>query len=284
MPAEDLHVETPHDETPANLVEVGVYSNERDGFDHGLVSLMLGHPFWLVPSDATFRLLVEPTVAEEVREQLKKYDRESVGWPPPPIPVDASRRPAEWFTPLTWALSVLAAFWVQTLWPGITEAGLLDPRAVMDRGEIWRTVTALFLHADIGHLISNLISGVFVFSAVLTTMGRRRGWLAIAAAAVLGNFAAVAMNAANDYRSLGASTAVFGALGLLTGRAIRRLLETDHPHRLRALFGALAAGVTVLGLYGAGGQQVDVLAHVTGFISGAILAGLGRGLVWSATA
>jgi len=252
-------------------VEVGVYASEREGFDHGLVALMLGHPFWLVPSNHAFRLLVEPQAADDVRAQLVKYDRESVGWPPRPIAPETSRRSVELATPFVWALSVLAIFWAQALTPGLTEAGMLDARAVIVRGEIWRAVTALFLHADIGHLVSNVIGGVFVFSAVLTTMGRRRGWLLIGAAAVLGNLVAAALNAGSDYQSVGASTAVFGALGLLTGRAIRVLFKTDHPHRGRAMFGALAAGATILGLYGAGGQHVDVLAHLTGFASGVIL-------------
>lgn len=232
---------------------------------------MLGHPFWLVPSNQAFQLLVEGAVADEVRGQLAKYDRESVDWPPRPIGPDSSRRPTELFTPVLWSFVVLAVFRAQAQWPRVTDEGMLDAQAIFSRGEIWRAATALFLHGDLGHLISNLIGGIFVFSAVLTTIGRLRGWLLIGAAAVLGNMGAAALNISHEYRSLGASTAVFAALGLLTGRAIRGLLRTDHPHRGRALFGALAAGATILGLFGAGGQQVDVLAHLTGFVAGTIL-------------
>jgi len=283
-------METLGDEIPQNLVEVGMYSTERDGFDHGLVSLMLGHPFWLVPSNRSFQLLVEPAVAKDVLEQLAKYDRESVGWPPRPVvpDPDTAKRSVEFFTPMLWCLSVLLVFRAQAEWPWVTDAGMVDARAVISRGEIWRAATALFLHGDLGHLTSNLISGIFVFSAVLTTMGRLRGWLLIGASAVLGNLAAASLNVSNAYHSLGASTAVFAALGLLTGRAVRVLLKADHPHRGRALFGALAAGATILALYGAGGQQVDVLAHLTGFISGTIFGVIasvvGREKLWSAAA
>jgi membrane associated rhomboid family serine protease len=271
VPSPDFHAETVIDGIPADLVEAGVYATSKEGFDHGLVVLTLGYPFWLTPAGDAFRLLVEPHAFIAVREQLACFDRESVGWPPRPIVDHSPARKTELFTPLLWCLAVLAAFWAQGEWPGFTDAGVLDPQALFDRGEWWRPITALFLHADIGHLVSNALSGVFVFSALLTTFGCRRGWLLLALAAVAGNLAVAALNHPGSYRSLGASTAIFAAIGLLTGRAIRVVLRADHPHRWRTLFVPLATGLTVLALYGAGGQQVDVVAHVTGFVSGMIL-------------
>ena len=99
-------------------------------------------------------------------------------------------------------------------------AGALDTQAVFDRGEWWRLGTALFLHADFGHLISNVLSGMFAFAAVLSTIGRRQGWLLLALASATGNLAIAALNYPGPYLSLGASTAIFAALGLLTGRAM----------------------------------------------------------------
>src|SRR5690606_15365544 len=99
----------------------------------------------------------------------------------------------------------------QTRANGWTAAGALDARALFERGEWWRPLTALFLHADAAHLLSNLMSGGFVLSAVLTTMGRWRGWLLLAVAAVTGNLAAAALHGTGEYRSLGASTGVFAA-------------------------------------------------------------------------
>jgi membrane associated rhomboid family serine protease len=263
-----LQVETSNDETPVNLVEVGTYSTERDGFDHGLVSLTLGHPFWLVPSNESFQLLVEAGAAETVREQLSKYDRESVSWPPRPISPGSAHARIELLTPVLWCLLVLASFRAQAEWPGLTEAGAVDSQAILQRGEIWRAFTALFLHGDLGHLVSNLFSGLLVFSAVTTTIGRARGWCLVALAAVVGNLAAALAHYPESYRSLGASTAIFAALGILTGKSVRTMLGSDRRTRWRAMFTPLATGLTVLALYGAGGQQVDVLAHVTGFTAG----------------
>lgn len=258
----------------ADLVEVGSYVSMDAGFERGIVALAIDAPFWLMPTDGGFRLLVRPENAARVREQIAWFDEESAGWPPRPIAAPVAARPVDLLTPLLWLVVVVVSFWIQGRLPGWTAFGAMDVRAVFERGELWRAFTALFLHADLGHLVSNTLSGVFVFSAVVTTLGRLRGWLLLAVAAVLGNFAAAAAHAGSEYRSVGASTAVFAALGLLTGRAVRAVIGVRHPHRWRTIFVPLAAGVAVLGLYGAGEQRVDVVAHVTGFA-----AGLGLGFV-----
>jgi rhomboid protease GluP len=103
------------------------------------------------------------------------------------------------------------------------------------------------------------------------TIGRRRGWLLLAVASLAGNLAITALNYPGPYRSLGASTAIFAGLGLLTGRAVRVLRWTHRPRRWRPVFGPLAAGLTLLGLFGAGGLHTDVGAHLAGFAAGLIL-------------
>jgi rhomboid protease GluP len=256
---------------PAYLVEVGVYASAEEGFNHGLVALTLGHSFWLRSAANTYRLLVEPHAAELVRQQLWEFERESLRWPPRPFADPAPSARLELVSPLLWCAMVLVSFWAQGEWTAWTGMGALDAKAVFERDEWWRLISALFLHGDVGHLVSNLASGIFVFSAVLTTIGIRTGWLLLTVASVGGNLAAAAVKYPGVYRSLGASTAIFAAVGLLTGRALRVVWRGNHPHRWRAPFVPLAAGLTVLALHGTGGQQVDVVAHVTGFSAGLAL-------------
>jgi membrane associated rhomboid family serine protease len=278
MPLPDSSEEAGGGGIPEDLVEAGIYATSAEGFDHGLVVLALGAPYWLIPDQGRYRLLVEPQAATAAREHLACFDRESAGWPPPPAKNLAPRK-YELATPLLWALITLLAFCAQQARPGHWEAAAdLDARAVFDRGEGWRLGTALFLHADFGHLISNELSGIFVFAAVISTIGRGRGWLLLALASLSGNLAIAALCYPSPYRSLGASTAIFAGLGLLTGRAIRlvraaapALSERRWAGRWRAVFVPLAAGATLLGLFGAGGMEVDVGAHFTGF---------GAGLIW----
>ena len=277
MSLSELSAEADGGRVPDDLAEAGVYPTSAAGFDHGLVVLAMGQPYWLAPDKSGFRLLVEPSAIEAAREQLECFDRESLDWPPRPAAPEAPARKTEFFTPLLWALAVLAVFCGQNEWPGAWEtAGTLDARAVFGHDEWWRLGTALFLHADLGHLTSNVLSGIFVFAAVLSTIGRCRGWLLLAVASIAGNFAIAALNYPGPYRSLGASTAIFAGLGLLTGRAIRAVRRARHPHRWRAVFVPLAAGLTLLGLFGAGDLRTDVGAHVTGFAAGLVL-GFWRG-------
>jgi membrane associated rhomboid family serine protease len=257
----------PAEPAPEALVEAGRYRNAQDGFEHGLAVLALGDAYWLLAGEGGFRLLVEPAAADRAREQLARFDRENAGWPPQPV-LDGPARPLDLLTPLIWAIVVIAAFREQTLHPPWTDAGLLD-RAAMLRGEWWRPFTALFLHGDASHLASNLLGGLLAFAAVASTFGRRRGWLLLALSAVAGNVAVALAHTGEAYRSLGASTAIFAAVGLLTGRAMGLVARHRRAHRWRAFFLPVATGLTVLGLQGAGDSgQVDVMAHVAGFIAG----------------
>jgi membrane associated rhomboid family serine protease len=254
---------------PEGLAEAGVYASYRAGFEHSVVVLAMGRPCWLVSDLAAHRLLVEPAALAAVRSQLARYDRESVGWPPAPVSAGTPTGANGLFDALLWAAAVLAIFRFGARFE-LAERGLLDAAAVLGRGEWWRVATALFLHADAEHIVSNLLPGMLVVAAVITTLGRWRGWLLLAGASIAANVALVLLSAAHPYRSLGSSTGIFAGLGLLVGGALRRAGWSRHPHRWRSVFVPVAAGLTVLALYGAGGVRVDVLAHVVGFLAGAL--------------
>jgi rhomboid protease GluP len=270
MPSADPINVPPGDPLPGELTEVGVYRTAAEGFDHGLVVLAAGHPYWLVPSERGYQLLVEPLELDWIRRQLALFDQESAGWPPAPDTAPRGRR-LELATPLLWSLAVMAVFGCQGRWPGrLEDAGALDTQAVFDRGQWWRLGTSLFLHADVGHLVSNMCSGIFVFSAVLTTIGLRRGWCLLALASVTGNLAIAALAYPGPYRSLGASTAIFAGLGLLSGRAVRAGTRTPGPRDWRLALAPIAAALALLGLFGMGGLHVDVGAHATGLAGGVL--------------
>ena len=82
----------------------------------------------------------------------------------------------------------------------------------------------------------------------------------------------LAIHSAGSYRSIGASTAVFAALGLLAGHAAVRIARQTKA-RWRVIIRPLASALVVLGLFGAGGQNIDVIAHATGFGAGLLLGG-----------
>jgi rhomboid protease GluP len=153
------------------------------------------------------------------------------------------------------------------------DAGRLQAGLVRD-GEWWRTVTALTLHADTPHLLGNLIFGaLFGYFASVMLASSAAAWLSILLAGATGNL----LNALLQpwqHTSIGASTAVFAALGLIAGYQWRIQLQPEEKW-LRRL-GPLGAGIALLAMLGTGGERTDVSAHLTGF-----LCGLGAGFGWS---
>jgi membrane associated rhomboid family serine protease len=142
---------------------------------------------------------------------------------------------------------------------------------VVRDGEWWRSVTALTLHVDFGHLISNLLFGIVFGFMAGRTLGGGVAWLAIVIAGTLGN-SINALIQDRAHTSIGASTAVFSALGVLVANALRHWGDKSSRWiRWRPLIG----GVVLLGFTGVGGERTDVAAHFTGFLAGLAIGWLG---------
>jgi membrane associated rhomboid family serine protease len=148
--------------------------------------------------------------------------------------------------------------------------GALDAGA---RGEWWRTVTALTLHLDQEHLLGNVLFGAVAGIAAGRLLGPGVAWAGILGAAALANYAEILISPVT-HRAVGASTAVFAALGLLSGMAWRQRLTLRERRWYR--WAPLIAGICLLTLLGAGSAHVDVLGHTLGF-----LFGLGLGWVYA---
>ena len=148
--------------------------------------------------------------------------------------------------------------------------GQMDAAGVRN-GEWWRLLTALSLHADAAHLFGNAAFGSFFGYTVARYLGNGFGWLAIIASAALGNLVNSIVSG-GDHRSIGASTAVFAALGLLSSYCWRRGFPVGASRRER--LAPVIAGIGLLAFTGAGGENTDLGAHLFGFV-----AGFGAGLV-----
>ena len=140
-------------------------------------------------------------------------------------------------------------------------------------GDWWRPITALTLHADAAHLLGNAAFGSFFGYSVARYLGGGAGWLAILVCGGLGNLANAVLSGA-DHRSIGASTAIFAALGLVSAWCWRRGFPPGATRRER--FAPVVAGLGLLAFTGTGGVGTDIGAHLTGFV-----AGFGGGLVFA---
>ena len=150
------------------------------------------------------------------------------------------------------------------------EAGLLSSQRLLAHGEWWRAVTALTLHADVPHVVANLAAGLLFGGWLTTSFGAGLAWLLILLSGALGNLLTAWIYFPTEHRSLGASTAVFGALGLLVGDTLGQLCRRRHGRSWWRWILPLGAGVSLLAYLGAGEGKasVDVLAHLSGFFVG----------------
>jgi rhomboid protease GluP len=131
--------------------------------------------------------------------------------------------------------------------------------------EWWRAMTALTLHLDQEHLLGNLLFGVVAGIAAGRLLGPGVAWASILGAGALANYVEILIAPAT-HRAVGASTAVFAALGLLAGLAWRQRLTLRERRWYR--WAPLIAGICLLTLLGAGNAHVDVLGHALGFLFG----------------
>jgi membrane associated rhomboid family serine protease len=145
------------------------------------------------------------------------------------------------------------------------ERGSADAHKILD-GELWRALTALTLHADVAHALSNAVALALFLGIVSSVLGTGVGCLGVLLAGAGGNIANALVHA-SPHVSIGASTAVFAAVGLLGGLGMRRTTV----FRGRRAWLPAAAALALLGLLGTGGERVDVWAHLCGFLAGAVL-------------
>ena len=114
------------------------------------------------------------------------------------------------------------------------------------------------------------MAGALFLSAVFRAFGFGVGGALALAAGALGNLANAFVQAPS-HATIGASTAVFGALGLLVGRALA-LRRT--PLRGRPAWLPIGAALALLAMLGTEGQRVDLWAHGLGLAAGVVLGAL----------
>jgi membrane associated rhomboid family serine protease len=203
--------------------------------------------------------------AAGARRELAAYAAESRAAAAPRVA--AAARGLAWPGALVYVLVIVVVALVaprMAFGPDWFVAGRIDG-ARLAAGEWWRTITALTLHADAAHLLGNACFGAFFGYSVARYLGGGFGWLLIVACGALGNLANGTFSGAG-HRSIGASTAVFAALGILSAYLWRRGFPAAATRRER--IAPLVAGIGLLAFTGAGGVNTDIGAHLFGYVAG----------------
>ncbi len=244
--------------------------NRQSCSDRALVLAAAQVPHQLVDDGMTAALVVPAEYSARAVHELRLYDDEN----PPVRPKQRKKIVYQDAAPglIGYVFVVSAIAWFagySVFGHDWFEAGRVDGELIR-RGEWWRTITALTLHSGPRHLIGNLVFGLLFGLFAGRLLGSGVAWLAIIAAAATGN-AANTLLLESAHRSVGASTAVFAALGLVAGFVWRGQFMAQDRWSYR--YGPIVGGLALLMYTGTGGPNTDIGAHLFGFVCG-FLAGI----------
>lgn len=267
---------------------IPVFQSPRRGAcdERALVLLALGIASLIERVDDGFVLLVDAQDGARAASQLRSYELERElerQHAATAVPAPAPLYGAAWVGCLLYAAVLLAVALMIANGIGRLDAferGTLDGAAVQ-AGQWWRAWTALTLHLDAAHLFANLGAGCWFGYLASRQLGGGVAWLLTLQGAAAANLLEGLLGSP-DHRAVGASTAVFAALGMLSAYAWR--MRQQLPLRWPQRWAPLVAGVVLLGWLGSGGEDTDLVGHVAGFGVGvalgvlAALPGVRRGL------
>ena len=228
-----------------------------------LVLAAAGIPHRVEPWGDRWTLIVLDDDVSRASDALEDFEAEEARR----VPVEASAdRAVPWFLGVLAGTLLLAGFVVvgsPDSAPRWFERGAAVAGSM--RTEPWRAVTGLTLHLDVAHVAGNAVATAVLLPAIAHRLGAGVGLLLVLLAGAAGNLLA-ALAHAPSHAAVGASTATFGAVGILG--ALRLFPGAEVPRRWKS-WTVPAACLVLLTLLGAG-RGADVLAHVTGFLSGAV--------------
>jgi membrane associated rhomboid family serine protease len=234
---------------------------------YGLVLDAYGIPYSTVKSGSGWKILVDETIHDRALSLIEQYLKENQN----NSPLDAQETETHQRTYSgIWVSLILMACSIAINMSGSVDKIVREYGASaydILNGEIYRTVTALMLHASYPHLAGNMV-GIAIFgTAVCNITGTGVGWLMILLTGILGNLANAALFR-YGHISIGASTSVFGAVGILAAYQLSRKMKIA-GQRMKAWL-PLAGGLALLGLLGSS-KHSDLTAHLFGFIAGIFL-------------
>ncbi len=214
-----------------------------------------------------FGVYVTPADVLRAGWELDQYDAENNTaeaparhQDPPVVSVSFMVTALAYAAVLTFFFGAARQNWLEIDWAG--EGAMVAYHVISDL-QLWRTVTALLLHLDPAHLAANLAFGIVFVWLLAKQVGSGISWLSVLFAGAAGNLAN-AMWQSPTHTSIGASTAVFGAIGLLA--ALRH--QWRPPKASLRYWAPLGGGLMLMVFLGFGTGNVDYGAHVLGFAAG----------------
>lgn len=240
----------------------------RDCEDRAFMLRAVGIASAIVLRADRFSLEVAEPDEHRALAHLSQYEAENR--PPAPQPPAPPLHPNAWAGCMGYAAWLLGVAYVIS--NGLVRldafrTGELDAARVQ-AGQWWRAWTALTLHLSGPHLAANLGAGIWFGYLAGRQLGVGVAWLLIVAGGGTANLLE-GLFGPPWHQSVGASTAVFTALGLMSAYTWRERLRL--PQSWVQRWGPLVAGIVLLGWLGTAGKHTDIMAHVLGFGIGVLL-------------
>ena len=257
------------DPDPSELAEISRHRQRREAEERGLVLLAMGIEYWILRRDGENALCVEERNRGNALRELEKFEADH----------ETKSFEHAGFSGKTSSLSLFVFGWVMAMFflaQQIAPAWWMDKgdaaNGAILRGQWWRAITALTLHADMEHIVANIATGLLFAAFLVPLLGTGVAWFAIVLSGALGNFLNAWFYRHEEHASIGASTAVFGALGILVAWQVAARLMAIRKFRAWELIVPIGAGLALLGYLGAGDAhaRTDFMAHFWGFVAGAL--------------
>lgn len=238
-----------------------------------------GIPCRTVRGDDGWHLVVPAPSYDRAEEEVRLFEEENRDWPPL-LPPDRTMGGS--------LLATLSVLFLLATFYNITRLDLVlagpspvdwfavgsaDAETIVN-GQWWRAVTALTLHGDVAHLAGNLAIGGVLVVLLCGEVGTGLAWSLILGSGILGNLVNAFLYS-SGHVSVGASTAVFGAVGILAAAGVVR----HRRHQRRRWLLPVAAGLALLAALGTAGEHTDLGAHLFGFLAGILFGAVAEYLV-----
>ncbi len=247
------------------------YSTNHKKFSE--ISLLLSSqniPHHIKIEGPQLQIWVESQLLDKCRILMDVYEKENLNW------ADSLRPQMD----MAWSASPILMLLPPTLlfflqinpgFPGmaLTRAGECDAHRIY-AGEVWRCITGLSLHADGRHYVSNLLSGYIILNFLVAKLPFGAVMFMLLILSATANYLVAFSALSTGHHSIGFSTSVFGALGMLASQQWMENMSRSNlgQRSLAPLFG----GIFLVIMMGTG-ENSDIRAHVFGFAMG-VLGGL----------
>lgn len=141
-------------------------------------------------------------------------------------------------------------------------------RFSVQKGDVWRLVTAQFLHGNIMQLLSNMISLHFIGIFLEPLLGKKRYLLIYLLCGIVAFTASILWN--NNILSVGATGAIFGLYGLTAFLSFSKVFNPIENKIILIFGGGFVVYNLIAGLSGYSDNAANIGGLVTGLFIGAI--------------